>query len=226
LHTEQLLALAEQIKRLSDDDFWFFRQFYMDVWYDLAYLDIDGFIGELKRLTKDPHPSIRSDALAYLALIDAPSHTKYFQQAIHDSSAMVMSVALFGLLESDQLEASTLLQFELSTNPEVVLILADVYAGNFEADRLNWFLSKLPYLSPRYLQHFLPLMGQVVFQADEKTQSQVAEVLLYYVRNHRSGWLRLTAYNTLDFLAQLPNREALKEQLKSAEKDPSIKAKM
>lgn len=217
------------LTHLADDDFWLFRQFFMDEYYSKGD-DESLFVEKLKNLAvNDPVSTIRADALAYMNLMDQETFTPYYIAAIDDSSAAVQATALYGLISADKSTnqiTDIIERFKESRNPEVILILADYYAGNFEYDKLGWFINRLPVLSPQYLYYFLPLMGQLVFQSNEDTQRKVLEILTYLAKYHQNRNLRLTAYNSLAFLDLIEDIQQIMNEIKSSEKDPEIRAQM
>ncbi len=212
----------ELIDRGLDDPFYDIRQIALE---HIADEEVKPKKKEEKilALTADKNPFVRADALDLLAGIDFHKYRQQVLHALEDSSyyAAASAIQIMGEANED-IPAEKKETFMQSENIHLVVALAGYFSTREQYAPYDWYLSKVEVFSGNELFYFIQYFSEMLLHADDKERKAAVSVFSDLASSHSNYIVRLSAFQALMLLVDMPGVENLLEKIKKEEKDDRL----
>jgi len=241
-HAENALTRYKALNNLVDlphrkETFQVFRRALGDAYYEnrlmgLNFLSnyedslVTAWSGKLYKLAlEDPESEVRAEATMLLGdNIQSQKVRRLLEQATKDSSYLVAGGALYLLLEKEGVNKDSLVaRFMDDENINIVLPLANYFVINQDTARLQWFRKNINNSGTEKLFYMLRMMGQYLINAPEDQKIEGANFLHEIALHHNKYYIRISAYQSLELLADNPEIQDLIADIKSKETDERVR---
>ncbi len=192
-------AVHQAILNAMDSPYWMIRKLSLER-VEMSMEDSKLTIVEnLKKLaTKDPKSLVRSAALERLSELHDKSHTPVFQQAVSDSSYLVVATSLRQL---NDLAPSHALEFALKleedTNPKIVSIVSKIYAEKGKIDKQIYFEERLLNSSGNNRYTLVEFYGDFLSRIGDNAVDKGLPTLEQIAVSDKNWWIRLNATQSI-----------------------------
>ncbi|MDB5261647.1 MAG: alanyl aminopeptidase [Adhaeribacter sp.] len=229
---EALLQLSSKInepkvmaifKVALQDPFWQIRSDALSALEKYAGSD-ESLLRQMQQLAlKDPKSAVRADALTILASVEEANNVSIYNQALGDSSYTVVAAAIDGLVAAKVGDpAPRLATFENNDSRKVIRALAGYYAYFGGPEKYDWYLRSLDKMRGEEMFFFLQNFGGYLMKIPPADQKRAITKLEQLARHHEAYYVRLGAYQALTLASDSPEMKALKQDIKTKEKDPKL----
>ncbi len=225
-HTDDTAALATMISGMRDK-FWFLRRLAVEK------LTSDSATPACKtmftKLTSDPNPLVRAEALSALGRLKDKSMMRYYEQALKDSSSAVVEEALAGIGKIDSAKAlSDASQMENTDDEGLILGIASIYARYGSDANLDFFLHKSRKMTGYQQIFFLAAYGAYLQHCSPQAINKGLDVIINWNKNGDNNYVKYYAKYYLQQLQSAMQDRASELQTKVNDlkaknpSDPSI----
>jgi aminopeptidase N len=178
----------------------------------------------IEMATSDPNTLVRAAAIDVLSQMGDGQFLSVFRGAIYDSSYAVAGSALYAYLQED---ASDRLEIVLSLKSEnslsITASIADYFISVQDYGQYEWFEEKLLGYNGGDLWYFTRLFGMYLLVAQPEEMAKGIEKLREIATDHSQFYNRLSAYQSLELLADVEGVADILQQLQASEKDPRVR---
>ncbi len=194
--------VLELLPQALHDDFWSIREKALQAvqshpeWV-MTNPELEDQIYELAE--SDAKNSVRAGAIDALGAIDPDKYHNAFQRYAEDSSYLIVSSALMGLMsQSEGMVDSTFIEkFAGENNFRVVIPVAEYYLNEGVSGKGDWFRQKATRLSGEGLYYFLGYYAEYFVQHPEEGEKQALTYLLNLMEHSSQSYVRLGAFQGL-----------------------------
>ena len=207
-----------------EDQSYYIRRLAIGAFDEYAGPDKAAIEARIAKLVKDEKSLVRADALNVLATLNPAAYQEQFRKGLEDRAYSVIAASIYGYSKTDAKDKSVLFEkYGNVDNADVSLALADYYIQNKEANRYDWFKSKLKSQKGSDLYYFLNYFGQYVNDQPLEVVEDAAKILEKYAKNDPAYYVRYSAFTALALLEKLPNLNEKLKEIAAQEEDPRVK---
>ncbi len=174
---------------------------------------------------KDPKNSVKAAAIDLLASWDPDKYQTTFLRFANDSSYLIASSALMGLVAADEspVDSSVIERFATDTNFRITIPVAEYYLQQGVKGKGRWFLDKLNQLSNEGLYYYFGYFSEYFTRFPEEGKNQAVTELLTQMEKNSKSYLRRGAF--LALLSFADDEEVIREinVLAAKETDQDLK---
>lgn len=226
-HFSQYDSLSGHLQLINDalnDSFWVIRQLAVNMLEDMSESLQPEMITKLESLsTTDPKSMVRADAITTLAAINPDVYKNAFLTGLQDSSYAVVGASIMAYAHTQATDKTKVFAPYIDyKNFNVVMALADYFVESQSLGKYEWFLGKLTQVEDQTLYYLLNYFGRYLLSQSPDLQQQGTALLAKYAEHHPTYYIRLTAYRTLGFFAELPGIEQRRAEIRNVEKDERL----
>ncbi|MDF2158734.1 M1 family metallopeptidase [Algoriphagus sp. CAU 1675] len=147
----------------------------------------------------DPKNSVRAGAIDALATFDPSKYHGAFLRYANDSSYLISSSALMGLISSPEnsVDEKFMERFAEDNNFRIVVPVADFYLGQMIPGKGSWFRQKVQQLGGEGLYYFLGYYGEYFVRFPDEGRQEAVSFLLDKLRESGQNFIRLGAFQAL-----------------------------
>jgi aminopeptidase N len=217
---------AEVLRTALDDNYWFIRQTALNI----LELNPEVLTPEDKELVKkmvreDEKSLVRADAISVLSALDAGQYQSTFRQALMDSSYAVVGSAIAAYAQTETTDKTEVFApYQVYTNFNIVIALADYYTENEVEGKFGWFEEKFTEINDEALYYLLNYFARYLIDLQQEEQREGIFLLADYARFHPKYYIRLNAYRSLSFFDDQEEVSKLRNQIRTAEKDQRLQS--
>lgn len=172
----------------------------------------------------DPNPLVKSAAISVLASKERQKYLDVFKAGLNDSSYSVVGQSLYAYLQSGAEDKKMISEdFVDESNFNITASLADFYIKNQDHTQFDWFTNKIITYNGSDLWYFIKLYGMYLVTAPEDQVVRGIEELRQIAMSHSQFYNRLSAYQSLELLADYEGVPEILLNLKDREEDPRLK---
>ncbi len=208
-----------------DDPFWKFRQMAVNALEDYEGQKIHQIEEKLVQIARNDDKSlVRADATHMLFTHFGDNYTHLFEEALNDSSYMVVGTAIYALssVAPDEM-ANRASRFEKYNNLNIIIPLASFYIDHGGHSKYGWFVDKIGSAQGELLWYLLPYFSEYIMDAGEIMQRRGLAVIEKYARSHPKSYVRLAAYQALGLLSDLSGVDELMAEIRKDEEDEYLR---
>lgn len=218
------IEVARTFKAALKDPFWAIRE--------QAVYFFDGYMGEdlneiqntlAQMISQDPKSTVRAAAINVLAEMDGFRYADQLIAAMKDSSYVVLGSALYAYYTLDLPNSQELVQQHESLNdPNIVLVVGSYYLQEATPNKLDWYLSKVKYMTASELYYYIQLLAQYAMNGTDEDKLRVIDVIYDKAMTHGTYYVRMTSFQILNFFSDLPGVKEKIADVRAKEKDPRV----
>lgn len=173
--------------------------------------------------TDDANSLVRAEALALLGELNPATYQEQLRKGLSDRSYAVVAAAVQGYTGSGAADVAERIEaLSASTQPDLVLVLADYYATEQIDGKYNWFLQRLDQVSGGTLFYLTNLFGQYLLSLPAEQVAEGAARLETLATSHPQYYIRYAAFNALALQDKLPNLEETLRRIADNETDERL----
>ncbi|MFN3998341.1 M1 family aminopeptidase [Algoriphagus sp.] len=194
--------LLEILPLALKDDFWSVRENVLgylqnDPEWRTQIMGLEEMVYDLAE--KDPKNSVRAAAIDLLATWDSDKYQTTFFRLSNDSSYLIASSALMGLVGAAEnpVELSVIERFATDRNFRITIPVAEYYILQGVAGKGKWFLDRLDQLSGEGLYYYLGYFSEYFSRYPEEGEISAKAKLLSQMENNSKSYLRRGAFLAL-----------------------------
>lgn len=148
---------------------------------------------------KDPKNSVRAAALDLLSVWDPEKYQTTFLRLANDSSYLIASSALMGLVASEEnpVDSGVIDRFATDPNFRITIPVAEYYIQQGVRGKGQWFLDRMNQLSNEGLYYYFGYFSEYFTRLPEEGKSQAVSILLSQMENNPKSYLRRGAFLAL-----------------------------
>lgn len=220
--------LLEIVPLALEDTFWSVRENVLGfLQNDPEWsLQVDGLEEKIYELVeKDPKNSVRVAALDLLAVWDPDKYQNTFLRLANDSSYLIASSALMGLVgaQENPVDSGVIERFATDPNFRIIIPVAEYYIQQEVSGKGQWFLDRLDQLSGEGLYFYLGYFGEYFSRFPDEGEDLAVRKLLTLMEKDSKSYLRRGAF--LALLGFADDKEVVEEinQVVARERDENLK---
>jgi len=163
-------------------------------------LQIEGLEEKVYELAeKDEKNSVRAAALDLLSAWDPEKYQSTFLRLANDSSYLIASSALMGLvsIEENPVDPKVIERFATDTNFRITIPVAEYYIQQGVEGKGQWFLDRLNQLSNEGLYYYFGYFSEYFIRFPEEGKPQAVTELLTQMEKNSKSYLRRGAFLAL-----------------------------
>lgn len=155
----------------------------------------------------DPKNSVRAAALDLLTAWDPAKYKNAFLRLANDSSYLVASSALMGLVSDleNPVEAETIERFSGEDNFRIVIPVGEYYIQQDVSGKGDWFLDRLSVLSGEGLYYFMGYFSEYFVRFPQEGKQEAVSRLLSLMKNDSKNFVRMGAFQGLLAFSEDPS---------------------
>lgn len=181
------------------------------------------FEPQVAQLLKDSNSHVRSYALAYLGKDGFEKYQTNFNEALYDSSYLVVSSAIAEFTQNKKsLPANFLSSINSETDLNVVITLAEYYNNEKDEQSYRWFQNRMEGLDGNTLFFFIQAYAQKLLDASDDYRKHAIPQLEKVARDHSNYLARFSAFQALVLMIDLEGVDQKIRSIRKKEKDPRL----
>jgi len=148
---------------------------------------------------KDLKNSVRAAALDLLSIWDSDKYQTTFLRLANDSSYLIASSALMGLVAAEEspVDLSVIERFATDPNFRITIPVAEYYIEQGVSGKGPWFMDRLNQLSNEGLYYYFGYFSEYFTRFPEEGKSQAVSELLTQMEKNSKSYLRRGAFLAL-----------------------------
>ncbi|MEP1086940.1 MAG: M1 family metallopeptidase [Algoriphagus sp.] len=199
---EAVTELESIIDEALEDEFWSIRESALSILqgYPEWLSDTPELAQKVAQMAEsDERNSVRAGALDVLSSFSPDSYYTTFLTLAEDSSYLVASSALMGLvsMESGKVGLAEIERFASERNFRMVIPVADYYITQTILGKGDWFIEQATRMSGEGLYYFLGYFSEYFIRYPEEGESRAVDLLLDKMENDTRSYIRLGAFQGL-----------------------------
>jgi aminopeptidase N len=194
--------LVEIIPLAVKDDFWSIRESVLGfLQNDQEWKNqIDGLEEMVYELAEKDHKnSVRAAAIDLLAVWDSAKYQSTFLRWANDSSYLIASSALMGLVGAEEItvDPTVIERFATDRNFRITIPVAEYYISQGVTNKGKWFLDRFDQLSGEGLYYYLGYFSEYFSRYPGEGESLALNKLLTQMEKNSKSYLRRGAFLAL-----------------------------
>jgi aminopeptidase N len=203
-----------------NDPFWYLRQASLNNVKEPALRNNEMLKYKIASLANsDPKSSVRIAAIKCLAALNDSESKSILEQAVKDSSYLVISEALNLILKTDTQRAYELAQlFEAEESNDLKAVIGGIYAYTADASKMDFFNRSIRKADRRNRYDLLDSYGLYLTRLlpDVNAIAGGLPLLYYFAEQDQTWWIRMKSMMALQTVQQ-----ALEDRMAALEKNPA-----